>query len=44
MPLEQMKSAVDFLVELDFLSQQKDGADATGTKSLSHKWDYADSR
>jgi hypothetical protein len=33
MPLEQMEDAVDFLVELDFLSQQKDGADATGTES-----------
>ena len=33
MPLEQMQSAVDFLVELDLLSQQKDGADATGTES-----------
>jgi len=32
MPLEQMQSAVDFLVELDFLSQQEDGADATGTE------------
>ena len=33
MPLEQMQSAVDFLVELDLLSQQEDGADATGTES-----------
>jgi hypothetical protein len=28
-----MKSAVDFLGELDFLGQQKDGADAAGTES-----------
>ena len=33
MPFEQMQSAVDFLVELDFLSHQKDGADATGTET-----------
>ena len=33
MPLEQMQSAVDFLGELDFLSHQKDGADAPGTES-----------
>ena len=32
MPLEQMQSAVDFLVELDLLSQQEDGTDATGTE------------
>jgi hypothetical protein len=33
MPFEQMQSAVDFLGEVDFLSHQKDGADATGTES-----------
>ena len=33
MPLEQMQSAVDLLVEFDLLSHQKDGADAPGTES-----------
>ena len=33
MPLEQMESAVDLLVELDLLGQEKDGADATGGES-----------
>src|ERR1700677_5128984 len=33
MPLEQMQSAVDFFVELDFLSQLEDSTDATGTES-----------
>ena len=32
MPLEQVKVAVDVLDEVDFLSQQKDGSDATGAE------------
>ena len=32
MPLEQMEVAVDFLDELDLLSQQEEGADAAGTE------------
>src|ERR1700677_170446 len=33
MPLEQMQSAVDFFVELDFQNHLEDSTDATGTES-----------